>query len=93
MLTSYLSALDAGLKAQHVASVGWLAKATNAETAGLSVGSHYLEFRPRLRPFDLEARKVSIAADSAAASSLLVFQAILPFLVFAGNAKGEPIKL
>ncbi|KAK0632248.1 RNA 3'-terminal phosphate cyclase-domain-containing protein [Immersiella caudata] len=82
-----------GLKSQHVSSIAWLAKATKAEVTGLAVGSHTLEFRPQLKPWDLESRNISIAADSAAASTLLIFQAILPFLLFASNDRGDPIQL
>ncbi|KAK5662831.1 hypothetical protein OQA88_6242 [Cercophora sp. LCS_1] len=82
-----------GLKSQHVSALSYLAKATSAETAGLAVGSHVLEFRPTLKPSDLEARNITIATDSAAASTLLIFQALLPFLMFASNERGDPIKL
>jgi RNA 3'-terminal phosphate cyclase (ATP) len=85
-----------GLKAQHVASLSYLAAATDAETSGLEVGSHTLDFRPRLKPSQLLAdgqRKVRIDADSEAASTLLIFQAILPFLLFAGNERDEPIEV
>ncbi|KAK1763607.1 EPT/RTPC-like protein [Phialemonium atrogriseum] len=86
-----------GLKAQHVASIAWLAKATDADVTGLSVGSHTLEFRPRLPPSQLTAaaahRRVSIAADSAAASTLLILQAIFPFLLFAGSDDDGPIEV
>jgi len=93
-----------GLKSQHVTSIAWLARATDADTKGLDVGSKTLEFRPRRRPWDLPPPSaagapasalpsdpalgpadgtVRIAADSPAASALLIFQAILPFLLFA----------
>ncbi|KAK3693620.1 RNA 3'-terminal phosphate cyclase-domain-containing protein [Podospora appendiculata] len=80
---------DGGLKSQHVSAIKWLAEATAADVSGLSIGSHTLEFRPRLRPSQLRDRAVNIAADSAAASTLLIFQAILPFLLFAGNGSGS----
>ncbi|KAK0656771.1 RNA 3'-terminal phosphate cyclase-domain-containing protein [Cercophora newfieldiana] len=82
-----------GLKSQHVSSIAWLVKATDAEVTGLAVGSHTLEFRPRLKPWDLESRNIKIAADSSAASTLLIFQAIFPFLLFASNDRGDPIQL
>ncbi|KAK3371927.1 RNA 3'-terminal phosphate cyclase-domain-containing protein [Podospora didyma] len=74
-----------GLKSQHVSSIQWLAKATDADVDGLSVGSHTLEFRPRLKPSQLKKRRIRISADSAAASTLLIFQAVFPFLLFAGT--------
>lgn len=60
---------------------------------GLSVGSHTLEFRPRLRPSQFTDRRVRIAASSAAASTLLILQAVFPFLLFAGATGGEPLEL
>ncbi|KAL2158347.1 hypothetical protein VTH06DRAFT_4395 [Thermothelomyces fergusii] len=82
-----------GLKSQHVTSIDYLAKATAADVSGLSVGSQTVEFRPQLRPSELKERHIKIAADSPAASTLLIFQAVFPFLLFAGNDKGEPITL
>jgi RNA 3'-terminal phosphate cyclase (ATP) len=38
-------------------------------------------------------RNMTISADSGAASTLLIFQAILPFLLFAANENNDPIKL
>lgn len=80
-----------GLKAQHVASIAYLATATDAVVTGLHIGSHTLEFRPRLQPSQLVDRKVRIVADSAAASTLLIFQAVLPFLLFAGGEAVEVV--
>ncbi|GAB1311615.1 RNA 3'-terminal phosphate cyclase domain-containing protein [Madurella fahalii] len=83
-----------GLKSQHVTAIEYLAKATAADVTGLSVGSHTLEFRPRLKPSALvEDRTIKISADSPAASTMLIFQAVFPFLLFAGTDKGDPITL
>lgn len=60
---------------------------------GLSIGSHTLDFNPQLRPSALMNRNIKIAAESPAASTMLIFQAVFPFLLFAGNDKGEPITL
>ena len=60
---------------------------------GLEVGSKTLEFRPNRGPGDLLGRNIEIRAASAAASSLLIFQAVFPFLLFAGNEDNEPIEL
>ncbi|KAK3383432.1 RNA 3'-terminal phosphate cyclase-domain-containing protein [Lasiosphaeria ovina] len=81
-----------GLKSQHVSSIEWLAQATDAEVRGLSVGSHTLEFRPRRKPSELAGRSFKIRADSAAASTLLIFQAVFPFLLFAGGNGTSPTK-
>ncbi|CAP67571.1 uncharacterized protein PODANS_1_14660 [Podospora anserina S mat+] len=84
-----------GLKSQHVTAIEYLATATNAEVDGLSVGSHTLDFRPRLKPSSLKSRTIKIEADSPAASTLLIFQAIFPFLLFSGSSDkvDEPITL
>ncbi|RYP56064.1 hypothetical protein DL770_010850 [Monosporascus sp. CRB-9-2] len=81
-----------GLKSQHVTALRWLAEATDAQVDGLEVGSQTLEFRPSVAPpmaFRGRSRSVTIAAESAAASALLVFQAVFPFLLFAGAPEGE----
>lgn len=79
-----------GLKAQHVSSLQYLAEATAAEVTGCSVGSSSFEFRPKLSSANLVNRNIKIKAESAA-SILLVFQSIFPFLLFAGDDSGTPI--
>lgn len=82
-----------GLKAQHVSAIEWLVEATGAEVDGLAVGSHTLEFRPSLPPSALVERHFKIIAGNSASSTLLIFQAIFPFLLFAGNESRQPIEL
>ncbi|PSR92421.1 RNA 3'-terminal phosphate cyclase/enolpyruvate transferase [Coniella lustricola] len=82
-----------GLKSQHVTAIEWLAQATNAKVKGLEVGSKTLEFSPDHGPGGLPERQIQITAASPAASALLIFQAVLPFLLFAGNARNEPVEL
>ncbi|OTA93193.1 hypothetical protein M434DRAFT_395893 [Hypoxylon sp. CO27-5] len=82
-----------GLKAQHVSAIEWLVNATGAEVDGLVVGSHSLEFNPSLPPTALKDRKFKVVAGNSASSTLLIFQAIFPFLLFAGNESGDPIEL
>lgn len=93
-----------GLKSQHVTSIEWLARATGADVEGLAVGSKTLEFRPRPRaPGDIgfllllpveesendsRRKRFQIRAESPAASALLIFQAVFPLLLFAGD-QGE----
>lgn len=66
---------------------------------GLAVGSHTLEFRPSLTPaawsagLQQEGKPVVITADSPSASIMLVFQAVLPYLLFAADSDGTPIEL
>jgi RNA 3'-terminal phosphate cyclase (ATP) len=80
------------LKAQHVACIKCLADATEAEVTGCSVGSKSLEFKAKLSPKDLVNRNIKVKAESVS-SILLVFQAVLPFLLFAGNDTGSPITI
>lgn len=79
-----------GLKAQHVSGIKFLAEATEAELIGCTVGSKALQFQARLSPLNLADRNIKIEAKSAA-SVLLVFQSILPFLLFARDDIGSPI--
>ncbi|KAI1077525.1 EPT/RTPC-like protein [Whalleya microplaca] len=81
-----------GLKAQHVSAIQWLVEATNAEVDGLAVGSRTLEFRPSAPPTALQGRNIEIVTGSAS-STLLVFQAIFPFLLFSGNESGDPVEV
>lgn len=80
-----------GLKNQHVAAIGWLAQVTEADVEGLSVGSKTVTFIPRRPPTELLQRNVSIRTESGAASTMLVLQAMLPFLIFASNDTDEPV--
>lgn len=57
---------------------------------GCSVGSSTFELRPKLSPANLANRDIKIKAESAA-SILLVFQSIFPFLLFAADNAGSPI--
>jgi len=84
-----------GLKSQHASAIEWLAKVTKAEVDGLVVGSRTLEFRPTVPPTGLKDRKIQIVAGSKGASTLLIFQAVFPYLLYAGNEKRErePIEL
>lgn len=65
-----------------------LAKAVDAEVIGCDVGSKAFEFKPRLTAVDIVSRNLKVQADSAA-SILLVFQAVLPFLLFAADENSE----
>jgi RNA 3'-terminal phosphate cyclase (ATP) len=80
------------LKAQHVACIRTLADATAAEVTGCTVGSKSFEFKAKLSPKDLVNRNIKVKAESVS-SILLIFQAVLPFLLFAGDDKGSPITI
>jgi RNA 3'-terminal phosphate cyclase (ATP) len=56
------------------------------------VGSSSFEFKPKLTPPNLINRNIKIKAESAA-SILLVFQSIFPFLLFAGDDSASPITI
>jgi len=87
-LTSY----ELGLKAQHAAAIRYLAEATSARISPCIVGSKTVEFQAMRPPSQLINRNIEIAAESAS-SILLVFQSVLPVLLFAGDAKGTPVTL
>ncbi|KAH8660801.1 RNA 3'-terminal phosphate cyclase-domain-containing protein [Tricladium varicosporioides] len=79
-----------GLKAQHLACIQCLAEATSAKLTDCYVGSKAIVFEPQSSPAQLVNRKIRVKADSAA-SVLLVFQALLPFLVFAADDNNSPV--
>ncbi|TQN64798.1 RNA 3'-terminal phosphate cyclase [Colletotrichum shisoi] len=87
-----------GLKAQHVTAIRWLAETTEADVEGLAVGSSTLTFAPRLPPPAALAgrpRNLKIDGDTFAASTLLILQAVLPFLLYAAadDDPSAPIEL
>ncbi|KAI9731845.1 MAG: hypothetical protein M1818_007710 [Claussenomyces sp. TS43310] len=81
-----------GLKAQHASSVFLLAEVTEAHITGCFVGSTDFTFIPTQGPAQLLSRKIVVDTGSAA-STLLIFQAVLPFFLFAGDQNASPIKL
>ncbi|KAI1056967.1 hypothetical protein LB507_002113 [Fusarium sp. FIESC RH6] len=82
-----------GLKSQHVTSIQYLAEITDADVDGLSIGSKTVTFAPKRKPTELYQRNIKVSAESGSASTLLILQAIFPFLVFAGNDSEEPVEL
>ncbi|SPN99848.1 related to RNA-3`-phosphate cyclase 1 [Cephalotrichum gorgonifer] len=82
-----------GLKNQHVAAIKCLADATRAETTGLSAGSATLTFTPTLPPSRLPRRPLKIVPESDASSAMLIFQAVLPFLLFADVEEGQGVEV
>jgi RNA 3'-terminal phosphate cyclase (ATP) len=81
-----------GLKAQHATCIKCLAEATNAQLTDCSVGSNSFTFRPRLSSAQVVNRNIRVGADSPA-SVLLVFQAIHPFFLFAGDESKSPVSV
>ncbi|KAI9046923.1 hypothetical protein LZ554_009001 [Drepanopeziza brunnea f. sp. 'monogermtubi'] len=86
------TARGGGLKAQHVACIQCLADAVDADTKDCFIGSESFEFKAKLSPEAIKSRNITVQADSAA-SILLVFQATLPFFLFAGDERNSPITL
>ncbi|KAG5940655.1 hypothetical protein E4U60_000407 [Claviceps pazoutovae] len=82
-----------GLKAQHVTSLAWLAKVTDAQVQGLDIGSKIVTFWPRRPSANLSPRSFKIEPETDASSALLVLQAIFPYVLFAGNENNEPLEL
>ena len=76
-----------------MAAVKLLAEMTDSEVEGLVVGSKTLTFIPRLPPTSLSQRTFKVVPDSSGASTMLALQAILPFLLYAGDESGSPIEL
>ncbi|EFX02235.1 RNA cyclase [Grosmannia clavigera kw1407] len=79
-----------GLKAQHVSAIEWLAMATGAAVQGLAVGSSTFVFEPGPPS---AAGHVVLRPATAAASTSLMLQAVLPYLVFRGGDEGLPVVL
>jgi RNA 3'-terminal phosphate cyclase (ATP) len=72
--------------------MNYLADATAAIVKDCEVGSSSVEFWPKLSPAHLLKRDIIIKSDSVG-SVLLVFQALLPFLVLASSTDNTPINL
>ncbi|ERS99989.1 RNA 3'-terminal phosphate cyclase [Sporothrix schenckii 1099-18] len=75
-----------GLKAQHVTAIDWLAAATHATVSGVEKGSRTFTFKPRhvLLPHNTSPdNPIELRAATAAASTSLMLQAVLPYLLFA----------
>lgn len=75
-----------GLKAQHVAAIDWLAAATHATVTGVQTGSTAFTFKPKhvLLPHDTSPdNPIELRPATPAASTSLMLQAVLPYLLFA----------
>ncbi|MCP4428998.1 MAG: RNA 3'-phosphate cyclase [Chloroflexi bacterium] len=74
-----------GLRPQHLTAVRAVAAICNAELKGAGLNSTFLEFHPQTRPrggeycFDV----ADAAKGGSAGSTMLIFQAVLPPLLFA----------
>jgi RNA 3'-terminal phosphate cyclase (ATP) len=86
-----------GLKAQHLTSVQWLSEASNAKVKGMGLKSKDLTFKPsgacKRNGWDEEGGEITIK-QSTPGSVNLVFQAILPYILFSGgDGSGEAVRL
>ncbi|OJD31381.1 rna 3-terminal phosphate cyclase [Diplodia corticola] len=84
-----------GLKAQHLSAVQWLALASRAISAGAEQQSQTLDFFPRadVRGEIKSPQKANIIDIGSAGSIGLVFQAVLPFILFSGRPSNKPFAI
>lgn len=78
-----------GLKAQHLTSAQWLGQACNARLSGMGLKSKEITFRPdqAKATFRAEAQGNEIHIKQNTPGSInLIFQAILPYLLFSDSA-------
>ncbi|KAL1630373.1 hypothetical protein SLS56_004900 [Neofusicoccum ribis] len=84
-----------GLKAQHLSAVTWLSSASRASTIGAEQQSQTLDFFPRADMFGKASasQKANVIDIGSSGSIGLVFQAILPFILFSGRASNRPFSI
>ncbi|KAF2795150.1 RNA 3'-terminal phosphate cyclase [Melanomma pulvis-pyrius CBS 109.77] len=76
-----------GLKAQHLTSVQWLSQASSARLSGAGLKSKEITFMPSTRDQQSETylkSEIQISQNTPGSINL-VFQAILPYLLFRGS--------
>lgn len=76
----------------YVVQANYQHRATAAELKGGEVGSKTLIITPKTCPTKFTNKNILIDANGAG-SALLVFQSVLPFLLFAGDDTSTPIKI
>lgn len=84
-----------GLKAQHLSAVQWLALASKATTIGAEQQSQTLDFFPRADILGKikTSQKANVIDIGTSGSIGLVFQAILPFILFSGRSSTKPFSM
>ncbi|KAF1915900.1 RNA 3'-terminal phosphate cyclase domain-containing protein [Ampelomyces quisqualis] len=80
-----------GLKAQHLTSVQWLGQACNAGLSGVGLKSKEITFTPKQdeqgKTFNVEEQGGQVRITQSTPGSInLIFQAILPYILFSGTA-------
>ncbi|KAF2868186.1 RNA 3'-terminal phosphate cyclase domain-containing protein [Massariosphaeria phaeospora] len=81
-----------GLKAQHLTSVQWLGRASNAQLTGAELKSKEITFTPSTDDIFKWSSDVQIS-QSTPGSINLVLQAILPYLLFSGAKKRMKLRI
>ncbi|KAF2646526.1 RNA 3'-terminal phosphate cyclase [Massarina eburnea CBS 473.64] len=85
-----------GLKTQHLTSIQWLAQASDATVSGMNLKSTDIEFSPSGKSAvnGRGERGGDITIKQSTPGSVnLVFQAILPYILFAGSGSGEAVRV
>lgn len=84
-----------GLKAQHLTSVQWLGKASSARVSGMGLKSKEITFTPSTKstPSSASSGIDYNISQSTPGSVNLIFQAILPYLLFSGLQEPVTIRL
>lgn len=84
-----------GLKAQHLSAVTWLSSASRASTIGAEQQSQTLDFFPRADMLGKASasQKANVIDIGSSGSIGLVFQAILPFILFSGRASKKSFSI
>ncbi|KAF2714395.1 RNA 3'-terminal phosphate cyclase [Pleomassaria siparia CBS 279.74] len=84
-----------GLKAQHLTSVQWLAQASNAQLSGAGLKSKEITFAPSTKESKTEKYlkcDTQISQDTPGSINL-VFQAILPYILFSGAKYSVKVRI
>ncbi|KAF2113931.1 RNA 3'-terminal phosphate cyclase domain-containing protein [Lophiotrema nucula] len=82
-----------GLKTQHLTSVQWLGQASKARLSGAGLKSKEITFRPNTNSNGLQVLTDVHIKQSTPGSINLVFQAILPYILFSGSEAPVRIKI
>ncbi|KAH7115858.1 RNA 3'-terminal phosphate cyclase domain-containing protein [Dendryphion nanum] len=79
-----------GLKAQHLTSVQWLGKASKARVSGIGLKSKEITFVPNIQGGQNSHEREMEIKQSTPGSVNLVFQALLPYLLFSQSSGPLP---
>lgn len=82
-----------GLKAQHLTSVQWLGQASNARISGMGLKSKEITFTPSSIRTDVGLGGEVVIKQNTPGAVNLVFQAILPYLLFSGGEEKVRLRI